>query len=51
MTAFRPGSPYRPGSPGGRRPQSASSVHTKVEEELHEMAGIDFDKVKNILES
>ncbi|KAG2226888.1 hypothetical protein INT45_010167 [Circinella minor] len=45
MTAFRPGSPYRPGSPGGRRPQSASSVHTKVEEELHEMAGIDFDKV------
>lgn len=44
MTAHRIGSPYRPGSPGGR-PQSSSSLHTKVEEELHEMAGIDYDKV------
>lgn len=35
---------YRPGSPGGR-PHSSSS-HTKVEEELHEMAGIDYDKVR-----
>ncbi|CAO3664103.1 unnamed protein product [Umbelopsis vinacea] len=31
--------PHRPGSP---RP---STPHTKVEEELHEMAGIDYDKV------
>lgn len=44
MTAHRIGSPYRPGSPAGR-PQSSSSLHTKVEEELHEMAGIDYDKV------
>jgi hypothetical protein len=42
MTAgYRPGSPARlgssrPGSPG---------VHTKVEEDLHNMAGIDYDKV------
>lgn len=41
---FRPGSPYRPGSPAGR-PHSSGSMHTKVEEELHEMAGIDYDKV------
>lgn len=31
----------RPGSP---RPSSSAS-HTKVEEELHEVAGIDYDKV------
>ncbi|KAI8389255.1 phosphoenolpyruvate carboxykinase [ATP] [Blakeslea trispora] len=42
MTAgYRPGSPYRPGS---SRPGS-SGVHTKVEEDLHTMAGIDYDKV------
>ena len=34
----------RPGSPFGRPSSSAS--HTKVEEELHEYAGIDYDKVK-----
>lgn len=46
---YRPGSPsYRPGSPGGRRPMSSSSAHTRVEEELHEMAGIDYDKVQKI---
>ena len=32
---------YRPGS---SRPGS-SGVHTKVEEDLHTMAGIDYDKV------
>ncbi|KAI8074147.1 ATP-utilizing phosphoenolpyruvate carboxykinase [Gongronella butleri] len=44
MTMYRPGSPAgRPGS----RPQSPRppSQHTKVEEELHTMAGIDYDKV------
>ncbi|KAI7872137.1 phosphoenolpyruvate carboxykinase [ATP] [Spinellus fusiger] len=34
----------RPSSPFGR-PGSSNSVHTKVEEELHEAAGIDYDKV------
>lgn len=48
--SYRPGSPsYRPGSPGGRRPMSSSSAHTRVEEELHEMAGIDYDKVHKII--
>lgn len=42
MTAgYRPGSPARPGS---SRPGSPG-VHTKVEEDLHTMAGIDYDKV------
>ncbi|ORX62751.1 phosphoenolpyruvate carboxykinase [ATP] [Hesseltinella vesiculosa] len=41
---------YRPGSPAGRpgsRPSSPrpASQHTKVEEELHTFAGIDYDKV------
>lgn len=40
MVASRPGSPYT-----GGRPSSANSVHTKVEEDLHEFAGIDYDKV------
>jgi phosphoenolpyruvate carboxykinase (ATP) len=40
MVASRPGSPYT-----GGRPQSSNSVHTKIEEELHEFAGIDYDKV------
>lgn len=40
MVASRPGSPYT-----GGRPSSANSVHTKVEEDLHEYAGIDYDKV------
>jgi phosphoenolpyruvate carboxykinase (ATP) len=40
MVASRPGSPYT------GRPASSHSVHTKVEEELHEYAGIDYDKVK-----
>lgn len=39
---------YRPGSPatrpGSSRPGSPG-VHTKVEEDLHTMAGIDYDKV------
>jgi phosphoenolpyruvate carboxykinase (ATP) len=39
MVASRPGSPYT------GRPASSGSVHTKVEEELHEYAGIDYDKV------
>ncbi|KAI7867123.1 phosphoenolpyruvate carboxykinase [ATP] [Spinellus fusiger] len=39
MVAFN-----RPSSPFGR-PGSSNSVHTKVEEELHEAAGIDYDKV------
>ena len=33
----------RPGSPFGRPSSSAS--RTKVEEDLHEYAGIDYDKV------
>lgn len=37
MVASRPGSSFG-------RPASSGS-HTKVEEELHEMAGIDYDKV------
>ncbi|KAG2212395.1 hypothetical protein INT47_001756 [Mucor saturninus] len=42
MTAgYRPASPGRPGS---SRPGSPG-VHTKVEEDLHNMAGIDYDKV------
>lgn len=41
MVSSRPGSPYT-----GGRPSSANSVHTKVEEDLHEFAGIDYDKVK-----
>jgi hypothetical protein len=41
MVASRPGSPYT-----GGRPSSANSVHTKVEEDLHEFAGIDYDKVR-----
>lgn len=40
MVASRPGSPYT-----GGRPQSSNSVHTKVEEDLYEFAGIDYDKV------
>lgn len=40
MVASRPGSPYT----GGRPISSAS--HTKIEEDLHEFAGIDYDKVK-----
>lgn len=40
MVSSRPGSPYT-----GGRPSSANSVHTKVEEDLHEFAGIDYDKV------
>lgn len=40
MVASRPGSPYT-----GGRPSSANSVHTKVEEDLHEFAGIDYYKV------
>lgn len=40
MVASRPGSPYT-----GGRPISSNSVHTKVEEDLHEFAGIDYDKV------
>lgn len=40
MVASRPGSPYT-----GGRPSSSNSVHTKVEEDLHEFAGIDYDKV------
>ncbi|KAI8098526.1 phosphoenolpyruvate carboxykinase [ATP] [Halteromyces radiatus] len=41
---YRPGSPAgRPGSrPGSPRPYTP---HTKVEEDLHNMAGIDYDKV------
>jgi hypothetical protein len=39
MVASRPGSPYI------GRPTSSNSTHTKVEEELHELAGIDYDKV------
>ncbi|KAI8330749.1 phosphoenolpyruvate carboxykinase [ATP], partial [Chlamydoabsidia padenii] len=35
----------RPGSPFHGRPVSSSSTHTKVEEELHDVAGIDYDKV------
>ncbi|ORZ20581.1 phosphoenolpyruvate carboxykinase [ATP] [Absidia repens] len=35
----------RPGSPYHGRPSSSSSIHTKVEEELHDVAGIDYDKV------
>lgn len=43
MTAgYRPASPGRPGS---SRPGSPG-VHTKVEEDLHTMAGIDYDKVR-----
>lgn len=42
MVSSRPGSPYT-----GGRPSSANSVHTKVEEDLHEFAGIDYDKVNN----
>lgn len=34
----------RPGSPLGR-PGSSASTRSKVEEELHEYAGIDYDKV------
>lgn len=42
MTAgYRPGSPGRPGSSRLGSP----AVHTKVEEDLHTMAGIDYDKV------
>lgn len=42
---------YRPGSPAGRpgsRPNSPrpNTPHTKVEEDLHNMAGIDYDKVR-----
>lgn len=44
MVVSRPGSPYT-----GGRPSSANSVHTKVEEDLHEFAGIDYDKVKSQL--
>ncbi|KAI8076614.1 phosphoenolpyruvate carboxykinase [ATP] [Gilbertella persicaria] len=40
-TGHRPASPGRPGS---SRPGSPG-VHTKVEEDLHTMAGIDYDKV------
>lgn len=42
MGATRPGSPYH------GRPISSTSVHTKVEEELHEYAGIDYDKVNSL---
>lgn len=45
MVASRPGSPYT------GRPASSGSVHTKVEEELHEVAGIDYDKVKKTTSS
>lgn len=45
MVTSRPGSPYT-----GYRPASANSVHTKVEEDLHEYAGIDYDKVRYELE-
>lgn len=46
MTAgYRPASPGRPGS---SRPGSPG-VHTKVEEDLHNMAGIDFDKVSILI--
>lgn len=46
MTAgYRPGSPGRPGS---SRPGSPG-VHTKVEEDLHTMAGIDYDKASREL--
>lgn len=45
MVASRPGSPYT------GRPASSGSVHTKVEEELHEVAGIDYDKVKKTISS
>jgi phosphoenolpyruvate carboxykinase (ATP) len=40
---MRPDSPARHGSsrPGSR----PGSQHTKVEEDLHTMAGIDYDKV------
>jgi phosphoenolpyruvate carboxykinase (ATP) len=42
---YRPDSPGRPGSSRpGSRPGSPYQ-HTKVEEELHTMAGIDYDKV------
>jgi hypothetical protein len=44
MVASRPGSPYI------GRPTSSSSTHTKVEEELHELAGIDYDKVDSWME-
>lgn len=48
MTAgYRPGSPGRPGS---SRPGSPG-VHTKVEEDLHTMAGIDYDKASYRLPS
>ncbi|KAI9356633.1 phosphoenolpyruvate carboxykinase [ATP] [Pilaira anomala] len=40
MVASRPGSPYT-----GGRPASANSVITKLEEDLFEFAGIDYDKV------
>ncbi|GAA5804605.1 phosphoenolpyruvate carboxykinase [ATP] [Helicostylum pulchrum] len=40
MVASRPGSPY-----SGGRPSSANSVITKLEEDLYEFAGIDYDKV------
>lgn len=40
MVSSRPGSPYT-----GGRPFSANTTHTKVEEDLHEHAGIDYDKV------
>lgn len=39
---YRPSSPGRPGS---SRPASPSQ-HTKVEEDLHNHAGIDYDKVR-----
>jgi phosphoenolpyruvate carboxykinase (ATP) len=41
MVSSRPGSPYT-----GGRPSSANTTHTKIEEDLHEHAGIDYDKVK-----
>jgi phosphoenolpyruvate carboxykinase (ATP) len=41
----------RPGSPFHGRPVSSSSTHTKVEEELHDVAGIDYDKVKKKTQS
>ncbi|CAO3617715.1 unnamed protein product [Cunninghamella echinulata] len=36
---------YKPGSPAGRPGSRPMTPHTKVEEDLHEYAGIDYDKV------
>ncbi|CAO3576223.1 unnamed protein product [Absidia cylindrospora] len=41
--SYRPGSPA--GHPGSRPNSRPNTPHTKVEEELHNMAGIDYDKV------